>query len=79
MWSLSETFYPSLELVQPRKTRPCLTKRLLMGRKESNQINKTSIHSAASMILEMGPCGASLPKRGPHILETVDDGHYIIL
>ena len=27
-------------LVQPRKTRPCLTERLLMGRKESNQTNK---------------------------------------
>ena len=32
------SFYPSLVLVQPRKTRPCLTERLLMGRKESNQI-----------------------------------------
>ena len=31
--------YPSLVLVQPRKTRPCLTERLLMGRKESNQTN----------------------------------------
>ena len=29
--------YPSLVLVQPRKTRLCLTERLLMGRKESNQ------------------------------------------
>ena len=29
--------YPSLVLVQLRKTRPCLTERLLMGRKESNQ------------------------------------------
>ena len=29
--------YPSLVLVQPRKTRPCLTERLLMGRKESNK------------------------------------------
>ena len=29
--------YPSLVLVQTRKTRPCLTERLLMGRKESNQ------------------------------------------
>ena len=28
-------------LVQPRKTRPCLTERLLMGRKESNQIKQT--------------------------------------
>ena len=27
-------------LVQPRKTRPCLTERLLMGRKESNQTSK---------------------------------------
>ena len=32
--------YPSLVLVQSRKTRPCLTERLLMGRKESNQTNK---------------------------------------
>ena len=30
--------YSSLVLVQPRKTRPCLTERLLMGRKESNLI-----------------------------------------
>ena len=29
-------------LVQPRKTRPFITERLLMGRKESNQINKQS-------------------------------------
>ena len=33
--------YPSLVLVQPRKTRPCLTERLLMGRKESIQTNKS--------------------------------------
>ena len=32
--------YRSLVLVQPRKTRPWLTERLLMGRKESNQTNK---------------------------------------
>ena len=29
--------YPCLVLVQPRKTCPCLTERLLMGHKESNQ------------------------------------------
>ena len=28
-------------LVQPRKTGPCLTERLLLGRKESNQTNKS--------------------------------------
>ena len=31
---------PSLVLVQPRKTRPYITERLLMGRKESKQTNK---------------------------------------
>ena len=39
LWSLGKTHYPSLVLVQPRKTRPCLIERLLMGRKESNQTN----------------------------------------
>ena len=39
LWSLS--IYPSLVLVQPRKTRPCLTERLLMGGKESNQTKLT--------------------------------------
>ena len=33
--------YPSLVLVQPRKTRPSLPERLLMGRKEPNQTNKS--------------------------------------
>ena len=37
LWSLSKNINPSLVLVQPRKTRPCLTERLLMGCKESNQ------------------------------------------
>ena len=37
LWSLSKTHFFSLVLVQPRKNRPCLTERLLMGRKESNQ------------------------------------------
>ena len=43
LWSLSRHIYPSLVLVQPRKTRPCLTGRLLMGRKESNQTKQTKI------------------------------------
>ena len=42
---------PSLVLVQPRKTRPYITERLLMGRKESNQTKikvreRSSISSA---------------------------------
>ena len=41
LWSFrARHIHPSLVLVQPRKTRPCLTERLLMGRKESNQTNK---------------------------------------
>ena len=40
--SLSKNINPSLELVQPRKTRPFITERLLMGRKESNK-QKTPI------------------------------------
>ena len=41
---LARHIYPSLVLVQPRKTRACLTEILLMGRKESNQTktNKTT-------------------------------------
>ena len=42
--SLSKNINPSLVLVQPRKTRPFITERLLMGRKESNQTNKKPCH-----------------------------------
>ena len=38
--SLSKNINPSLVLVQPRKTGPFITDRLLMGHKESNQTNK---------------------------------------
>ena len=37
---LARHIYPSLVLVQPRKTGPCLNERLLMRYKESNQTNK---------------------------------------
>ena len=35
--TLSKKIYPSLVLVQPRKTCPIITERLLMGLNESNQ------------------------------------------
>ena len=38
---LSKNINPSLVLVQPRKTRPSITERLLMGHKESNQTKFT--------------------------------------
>ena len=41
--SLSKNINPSLVLVQPRKTRPFITERLLMGRKELNQTNKQNL------------------------------------
>ena len=41
--SLSKNINPSLVLVQYRKTRPFITERLLMGRKELNQINKQAV------------------------------------
>ena len=34
---------PSIVLVQPMKTRPYKTERLLMGHKESNQTNKQGL------------------------------------
>ena len=38
---LIKNINPSLVLVQPRKTRPFITERLLMGRKESIQTKQT--------------------------------------
>ena len=40
--------HPSLVLVQPKKTCPCLTERLLMGCKKSNQTNKIILHTVDS-------------------------------
>ena len=39
--SLSKNINPSSVLVQPRKTRPYITERLLMECKKSNQTNKS--------------------------------------
>ena len=39
--ALRKNINPSLVLVQPRKTCPFITERLLLGRKESNQTNET--------------------------------------
>ena len=41
---LEQDIYPSLVLVQPRKTCPYIAERLLMGRKKSNQ-TKSNIPS----------------------------------
>ena len=43
---------PSLVLVQPRKTRSYVKERLLMGRKESNQTNKTKSQAIGLLVPE---------------------------
>ena len=45
--SLSKNINPSLVLLQPRKTPPFITERLLMGRKESNQTNPIFVHASS--------------------------------
>ena len=42
--SLSKNINPSLVLVQPKKTRPFVTERLFMGRKESNKQTKYDLN-----------------------------------
>ena len=46
--------YPSLVLVQPRKTRPYITERLLMGRKEPNQAKNMSAHVSLNLLNKLG-------------------------
>ena len=50
--SLSKNIIPSLVLVQTRKTRPFITERLLMGRKESNQ-NKQKKTTCTLLLLQV--------------------------
>ena len=49
--SFSKNINPSLVLVQPRKTGPFITERLLMGRKESNQTKKDTLLKDKCMCL----------------------------
>ena len=42
--------YPSLVLIQPRKTCHCLTERLLMGRTESNQTKQNKITNLGGIL-----------------------------
>ena len=45
--------YPSLVLVQPRKNRPYITERLLMGRKESKQTKTyvTAFYTCSDLVV----------------------------
>ena len=60
--SLSKKINPSLVLVQPRKTRPFITERLLMGLKESNQIKKQN--KKKPIVYTLVTFEAGLPRSG---------------
>ena len=60
--SLSKNINPSLVLVQPRKTWPYITERLLMGHKESNQ---TIFFPKSSWPNLWGQFVNNLPQTGP--------------
>ena len=49
--SLSKNINPSLVMVQSRKTRPFITERLLMRRKESNQTKTKPMKSIVSLLI----------------------------
>ena len=70
--SLSKNINPSLVLVQPRKTRPFITERLLMGRKESNQTNKQILNTIWSFYAkrEAAQARLSLHLSKCHIVEN---------
>ena len=60
---------PSLVLVQTRKTCPCLTERLLMGRKESNQTDDDlPIHFVCKLPLFRFTCCTDLHDLLPFVI-----------
>ena len=54
--SLSKNINYSLVLVGPRKTRPCITERLLIGRKKSNQTKTKPTDTIHKNTIEPMPC-----------------------
>ena len=89
LWSLNKTHYPSLVLVQPRKTRPYITERLLIGRKETNQTNqiskrveysKDAMRQSACLVVNTltvcSYCYLCVCVRNLHVLVLSFDRHY---
>ena len=64
--SLSKNINPSLVLVQPRKTRPFILERLLMGRKESSQTNKHSAQYRRHQTYSDALKNSFFPRTIPH-------------
>ena len=55
-------------MVQPRKTRPYITERLLMGRKESNQPNKQIFKRNLSGIIAISLSNSLDPDQARHFV-----------
>ena len=64
--------YPSLVLVQPRKRRPCLSERLLMGRKQKKSTNY--IYLLFVTKLRLGYLAIHVPSFKVNLSWTVLDG-----
>ena len=62
--------YPSLILVQPRKTLPFITERLLMGRKESNKQNNATYLSPLPSSFSLKKWVFNIPPAGSRALRS---------
>ena len=68
--SLSKNINPSLVLVQPRKTRPFITERLLMGGKESNQTKQTKTTASTKPLFLNMISTKMMSCAGPRTIES---------
>ena len=68
--SLSKNIYLSLVLVQPRKIRPFITERLLMGHKESNKKKKIEFR----LQFQLGVVDESIPSSTSLSYDTLSRG-----
>ena len=73
--SLSKNFNPSLVLVQPRKTRPFITERLMMGCKKSNQTNKQTCEIVKETNVSGGWNRKSFPRKSVPRITKWPSGH----
>ena len=69
--SLSKNINPSLVLVQPRKTRPFITERLLMGRKNQIKQNLFTTGIFTALIRQNHMKLAKLDAKSTHHLSSI--------
>ena len=66
---------PCLVLVQPRKTRPDITEKLLMGRKESIQTNKQTTKSEPVCFVILRSRGCRFEPHQHHCVVSLSKTH----